>query len=97
MSDERRIDLGHDHSYTKVVDVDGNWVAINQWHIDPATGEECVGFVLFDTPEANLVSSSKSPHWELVSTEPLHLEPSLLCRRCNDHGFIRDGAWEPCP
>lgn len=33
--------------------------------------------------------------WTLVSLEPLHLEPSLLCRACGDHGFIRDGKWVP--
>lgn len=33
--------------------------------------------------------------WELVSLDPLHLEPSLLCRVCGDHGFIRDGKWAP--
>lgn len=32
-------------------------------------------------------------HWDLVSMDPLHLEPSLLCTVCNDHGFIRDGKW----
>lgn len=29
----------------------------------------------------------------LVSRDPLHIEPSILCRSCNDHGFIRDGKW----
>lgn len=33
--------------------------------------------------------------WTLVSLEPLHLEPSLLCRICGDHGWVRDGRWVP--
>jgi len=33
--------------------------------------------------------------WTQMSAEPLHLEPSLLCRLCGDHGFIRDGKWVP--
>lgn len=33
--------------------------------------------------------------WTLVSREPLHLEPSLLCRACGDHGWIRGGKWVP--
>lgn len=91
-----RVDLGHDHSYSRVVDADLNWVGINQWHLDPATGDECVGgFVPFNTPEALAVTVSTSPHWEVRSLDPLHLEPSLLCRVCGDHGFIRDGRWEP--
>ena len=35
------------------------------------------------------------PSWEVVSWEPLTLAPSLLCRLCGDHGFIRDGRWVP--
>ena len=29
----------------------------------------------------------------VVSQEPWHLEPSLLCPECGLHGFIRDGQW----
>ncbi len=32
------------------------------------------------------------PTWQLVSKEPLHLEPSFLCS-CGHHGFIREGKW----
>lgn len=31
----------------------------------------------------------------LVSRDPLHVEPSILCLSCGDHGFIRDGKWVP--
>lgn len=30
---------------------------------------------------------------DLVSREPLHLEPSLLWGCCGKHGWIRAGAW----
>lgn len=33
------------------------------------------------------------PVWTLVSLEPLHLEPSILCQICGNHGFIRGGRW----
>lgn len=29
----------------------------------------------------------------LVAEEPLHVEPSVLCGQCQDHGFIRNGKW----
>lgn len=29
----------------------------------------------------------------LISRDPLHVEPSILCRSCGDHGFIREGKW----
>lgn len=45
--------------------------------------------------------STQVPGWaaagtgrhQLVSEEPLHLEPSLLCGDCGTHGFIREGRW----
>jgi hypothetical protein len=33
--------------------------------------------------------------WHLESEEPLTISPSLLCRACGHHGFIRDGKWVP--
>ncbi len=33
--------------------------------------------------------------WQCVSEKPLTLAPSLLCRSCGHHGFIKDGAWVP--
>jgi hypothetical protein len=33
--------------------------------------------------------------WTLVAESPLHLEPSLRCTVCGDHGWIRDGKWVP--
>lgn len=40
----------------------------------------------FNTPAAT---------WQVESWDPLTLSPSLACTRCNDHGFIREGRWEP--
>lgn len=31
---------------------------------------------------------------QLVAEDPLHVEPSILCTACGDHGFIREGRWE---
>jgi len=33
--------------------------------------------------------------WTVEKLDPLTLSPSLLCRRCGHHGFIRDGRWVP--
>ena len=31
--------------------------------------------------------------WTVESDDPLTLSPSILCRACGDHGFIRNGKW----
>jgi hypothetical protein len=36
------------------------------------------------------------PIWQVISLDPLHIEPSLLCvpgKGCGSHGWIRDGKW----
>lgn len=53
-------------------------------------GEPCEGFVRFD----NYPDDSK-PRWKREGVEPLTLSPSILCKRCGHHGFIRGGHWEP--
>lgn len=36
------------------------------------------------------------PKWDLVQAEPLTVAPSILCRACGLHGFLRAGRWAPC-
>lgn len=39
------------------------------------------------------------PLHQLVSLDPLHLEPSLICAEtppCPWHGWLRAGRWSPC-
>lgn len=31
--------------------------------------------------------------WKVEKDEPFTLSPSILCRACGDHGFVRDGKW----
>ena len=64
------------------------------WHRnstpDPNFPWCAAGFYWRDVPG----KLSPGPRWQLVSREPLHLEPSLLCV-CGAHGFIRGGKWIP--
>lgn len=32
----------------------------------------------------------------VVTEDPLTIVASILCTDCGTHGFIREGAWEPC-
>jgi hypothetical protein len=34
-----------------------------------------------------------NPIWQVQAWEPMTLTPSLLCRTCGRHGFIRQGRW----
>jgi hypothetical protein len=40
-------------------------------------------------------ASPDGPNWTLVSMQPFHVEPSIHCLTCDEHGFIRDGKWIP--
>lgn len=57
------------------------------------------GMCHFDLPEVRAYQKS-GPFWQLVSLDPLHIEPSIQMYDYKDgkhvpshHGFIRDGKW----
>jgi hypothetical protein len=54
----------------------------------------CYSGVTFDTSIARAVVPAKGL-WTVESWSPLTLSPSILCRLCGDHGFIRAGKWVP--
>ncbi len=84
--------LGNDVFMNRLVDKADNWVAIHEFHRTP-DGEWCSGFVAFDVPSDYL--TGREPKWQVESFDPLTLSPSLLCRACGHHGFIREGRWVP--
>lgn len=97
---EGLVDLGHDVLIKFFVRAGSDEpVGFIETHPAP-DGAGCHGSVLFDVP-AN--ASENRPKWQLVSLDPLHIEPSVLCGShavpgsgCGHHGFIRNGRWEPC-
>lgn len=60
-------------------------------HLTPA-GEICASGIMFQSEVAAEVFKEKSC-WKVEQWEPLTLSPSLLCKACGDHGFIRQGKW----
>jgi hypothetical protein len=40
-------------------------------------------------------SAKQESGWDVQSFYPLTISPSLLCRACQHHGFIREGKWVP--
>jgi hypothetical protein len=57
---------------------------VMEWHWDRTNRRWCGGLVSFEPG-----------NHRLISTNPLHIEPSLLCNQCPEHGWIRGGRWSP--
>jgi hypothetical protein len=53
----------------------------------------CEAAVHFEGTQLHEFYRDGKNFWTVVSWEPLTLSPSVLCRKCGDHGFIRDGRW----
>lgn len=86
------VPTGENNWYEKVIDKDGVWVGIYEWHRRP-DGRLCCGWARFNVPSEYTVPNSTS--WDVLNYEPLTLTPSLLCRACGSHGFIQGGKWVP--
>lgn len=48
-----------------------------------------------DSETARQLEPEGRPMWTVENWDPLSLTPSLLCRTCGLHGWIRDGRWLP--
>jgi hypothetical protein len=101
-----RIDLGHGHTlryfewspdrvlnpqFDGIPDAPKAGAIIDHPHAK--TGEPCSGAITFDVPSMR-ATRPDSALWQVESWDPLTISPSVLCS-CGDHGFIRNGRWEP--
>lgn len=68
---------------------DADRIGVIYYHKRPDNGKWCSGAIMFSTAPAPLTGL----RWTLESLDPLTVSPSLLCQRCGDHGFIRNGKW----
>lgn len=104
---EKDIDLGHDHymrffawapdrdlnpQYDGIPDIPKCGATVTHKAPD---GTACMSGIHFRS-DAALKVFHEQTMWNVESWEPLTLSPSLLCTACGDHGFIRNGKWEPC-
>lgn len=81
----RRPDGTWEHDTPMTAD---NAPGLMEWHWDQAAGHWCGGYVGFRN------RGDRAGNHELVTAEPLTISPSLLCRRCSSHEWIRSGAWQ---
>ena len=96
MTDPQRVVLGEGRTASRVVfpppagDLVGETAGFLVTH-PGADGEPCL------SPSGHFIPThSESPvRWTIDSMQPLTLSPSLACRVCGDHGFIREGRWVP--
>lgn len=91
-------ELGHGQYWSRLANQAGEWIGILEWH--PCTKAQnatddglSAGGVYFEG--ANLPDHAGRPRWRVESQDPLTLSPSILCRTCGNHGFIREGRWVP--
>lgn len=84
-------DLGEGRSFVWLVDAYGKAFGIVEHHPAPGgqEGAYCGGYVAWRVP----ADEGAIPRHKLITEDPLHIEPSLLCRTCGHHGWIRDGRW----
>lgn len=56
-------------------------------------GTLCDGFIPFKGRAWDRSFNGKISSWDVINDDPLTLSPSVLCRACGDHGFVRQGKW----
>ncbi len=86
------LDLGHEVRI-RLTTYGGATAGLIESHPRPDGGGRCSGAVTFDVPET--ADLGPRARWTVHSLDPLHIEPSVLCRTCGHHGFIRGGEWVP--
>jgi hypothetical protein len=100
---EGEFELGDGHSFVWLTSSAGQTVGLIEHHPAgpnaPAGALHCGGYVAWVPEEAQ---RGVHPPWtarhQLVAGGPgdeehLTLSPSLACRTCPSHGFIRHGRW----
>lgn len=98
--DGNRLDLGEGHTLVFVEYRGDPKAGANVLHQRP-DGTTCHGWISFagrawakafdESAKAGRVVPP--PTWIIDEEEPLTVSPSLLCRACGDHGWIRQGKW----
>lgn len=87
------VDIGHGVSIEFTSWADHEKVGLTRTHPKP-DGGTCTSGLLFDLAGVREAFPDRAL-WVVEQWEPLTLSPSLLCRACNHHGWIRAGRWEP--
>lgn len=91
--DAETVDLGDGHTLT-FAQYEGEVSGCSIAHKRP-DGSDCDGWIAFaGRAWARSFGAGQIATWTVESENPLTLSPSVLCRVCGDHGFVRAGRWE---
>lgn len=85
------VDIGTDHRIVHA-DYQGEPAGLTVWH-RKQDGAWCCGWVSFNGSAWVKSFGGRVQGWDVQQRAPLTLSPSILCRVCGDHGFIREGRW----
>lgn len=86
------IDIGDNH-HIRFVQYEGDLRSgIDDKHLTK-DGKECRGFLAIRGGAWDKSFNGSIASWDMLNADPLTLSPSVLCRVCGDHGFIREGKW----
>jgi hypothetical protein len=88
------LDLGHGVELKFTSWADHDRAGFIESHDRPDGQGRCEGGGMFDLPGVRDAFPERAL-WTVESWEPLTLSPSLLCRVCGNHGFVRSGIWVP--
>ena len=88
------LDLGHGVTLTFTAWKEYERAGFLQEHDRSDGGGRCWSGGMFELPGVQ-EAFPEHVRWTVVEFDPLTLEPSLLCRLCGNHGFVRDGRWIP--
>lgn len=91
MKDE--IDLGDGHRMIFSEYNGEKRVGANILHPPVAGKCDGNGWVAFEGRSWAAAFEHKIDTWKVESEEPFTISPSVLCRACGDHGFVRNGKW----
>lgn len=68
-----------------------NLRAVNVFHRKP-DGSPCACCAYIKVPDEWV---ERPQLWTVRQMSPLTLDPSIVCRTCGLHGWIKDGKWHP--
>jgi hypothetical protein len=85
---ENIVELGGGYRYCFTQAPDGTQNAGMLFeHPRPDNEQPCAGALDFEP------HGRPGQQWSVTSWEPLTLSPSIHCRACGRHGYIRNGCW----